>query len=293
MTGIARPIPTAPRRLNWKLALPIIGLVAGVAFYARAQAAPSDAQPQQAGATNTRMTGHLDRDHAYALVRETVHGTNMSGDSADWNDIEAAKRSIKGEFLWFRHDGKAWVVQDPELLARANAVWAPLDRLGEQMDGYGKQMDQHGKQMEALGKEMAAAAAKVEPDKRRTRQFEHEMRELGRQMQRLGDKMEDADGAERARLQGQMQQLSEKMNAMSRQIEREIADSVGRDIDAAMQDTGHRMHEASKPMDALGKQMGALGKQMERESHAADRAVRALIREALAKGLAHPAPGRG
>ena len=293
MTAIVRPIPTAPRRLSWKLALPILGLVAGAAFYARAQAAPSNAQPQQAGATNTRMIGHFDREHAYALVRESMHGTNMSGDSADWKDIEAARRAIKGEFLWFRHDGKAWVVQDADVLARANAAWAPLDRLGVQMDGYGKQMDQHGKQMEALGKEMETAAAKVEPDQRKTRQFEREMEQLGRQMERLGDKMEDADGAERARLQRQMQQLSEKMNAMSRQVERELADSVGRDIAASMEDASRRMHEASKPMDALGKQMGLLGKQMEQESHAADKALRELIREALAKGLAHPAPGQG
>lgn len=293
MPGIVHRIPTAPRRLNWKLALPIIGLVAGAAFYAHAQAAPSNASPQQAGATNTRMIGHFDRDHAYALVRETAHGTNLSGDSADWKDIEAAKRSIKGEFLWFRHDGKAWVVQDPDVLAKANAAWAPLDRLGAQMDDYGKQMDQHGKRMEALGKEMETSAAKIGPEQRKTRHFERQMEELSRQMERLGDKMEDADGAERARLQRQMQQLGEKMNAMSRQIGQEIADSVGRDIDASMRDAGRRMHEASKPMNALGKQMGLLGKQMEQESHAADKAVRELIREALAKGLARPAPVQG
>jgi hypothetical protein len=36
--------------------------------------------------------------------------------------------------------------------------------------------------------------------------------------------------------------------------------------------------------------MGALGKEMERESKAADKVVRQLIREAQAKGLARPAP---
>jgi hypothetical protein len=36
--------------------------------------------------------------------------------------------------------------------------------------------------------------------------------------------------------------------------------------------------------------MGALGKEMERESKAADKTVRQLIREAQAKGLARPAP---
>jgi hypothetical protein len=51
-----------------------------------------------------------------------------------------------------------------------------------------------------------------------------------------------------------------------------------------------RMNDAGKPMDALGKQMDALGKRMDAESRTADKTVRALIREALDKGLAQPAP---
>jgi hypothetical protein len=43
-------------------------------------------------------------------------------------------------------------------------------------------------------------------------------------------------------------------------------------------------------MHELGKKMHALGKDMERESHAADTTVRALIHDAVARGLAHPAP---
>lgn len=53
---------------------------------------------------------------------------------------------------------------------------------------------------------------------------------------------------------------------------------------------GKLMEEAGKPMDALGKKMDALGKQMEQQNHAADEVVRGLIRDAMAKGLAQPAP---
>jgi hypothetical protein len=50
-----------------------------------------------------------------------------------------------------------------------------------------------------------------------------------------------------------------------------------------MDEIGKRMNEAGKPMDELGKKMEALGKQMEQESDAADRTVRGLIRDALAR----------
>jgi hypothetical protein len=53
------------------------------------------------------------------------------------------------------------------------------------------------------------------------------------------------------------------------------------------------MEEAGKPMHVLGEQMGMLGKEMERESKVADKTVRALIRDARAKGLARPAPVAG
>jgi hypothetical protein len=57
-----------------------------------------------------------------------------------------------------------------------------------------------------------------------------------------------------------------------------------------MDEIGRRMDDAGKPMDALGKQMDALGQQMEREGERANAAVRALIRDAMARGLARPAP---
>jgi hypothetical protein len=53
------------------------------------------------------------------------------------------------------------------------------------------------------------------------------------------------------------------------------------------------MKEASEPMDELGKKMEVLGKQMDRESKVADKAMRGIIRDAMAKGLAQQAPNQG
>jgi hypothetical protein len=210
-----------PKRLvDSKLTLTILGLAASAALYTHDVMAQSVAHGSARVAVHS---GFMRSDGAFALVRDNDKGTSISG-SADWNDIEDAKRGISGEFLWFRDGGKAWVVQDAQVLAQVKAAWAPVDRLGEQMDGHGKEMDQHGKKMDALGKEMDSAA--------REKRFE------------------------------------------------------------AMEEIGRRMEQAGKPMHALGKKMEALGKQMERESHVAESATRELIRNALAKGLARPAPGR-
>lgn len=212
--------------LKWRMALPVLGLAICAAFYTHGVSAQPAGQKTAAHGF-TRISEH-NREDAYALVRDTDHGTNMSGDSADWDEIEAVKRNMNGEFLWFRDGGKTWVVQDRDILARANAAWAPVDELGKQMDAYGQQMDGHGKKMEALEHDMQRAAQ---------------------------------------------------------------ASTPGMQSRASMHELGRKMHEASRPMNELGKQMGALGKRMEKESKAADKVVRQLIRQAREKGLARPAPG--
>lgn len=173
------------------------------------------ATAQTAPAKTERVAIRSGGAEPFALVRPGRNGTSSSGDRADWRDMEAAKRAIPGEFLWFRQDGKAYVVRDAVVVAKVVETWSPVDRLGAEMEGYGREMEKHGKKMESLGRQME-------------RQPTH--------------------------------------------------------------DLGQQMQEASKPMDALGKQMKVLGKQMEIEAHAAEKTTRALIKDAMTKGLASPAP---
>jgi hypothetical protein len=59
---------------------------------------------------------------------------------------------------------------------------------------------------------------------------------------------------------------------------------------AAMEEVRREMKDAGKPMQALGKKNHVLGKQIDTEARAADKATRKLIGEAMARGLATPAP---
>lgn len=312
MIRIKRLVRPESEPLNWKMALPILGLSAAcAAFYANAQSVPvapaaRPAPPEAATAVaHPRHPGSVKRpgqqsEDGYALVRPNGRGTTMNGSGADWNDIEAAKSKIPGDFLWFRQGGKAYVVRDPGVLARVIDAWAPVERLGGDMDDYGGEMDQHGKVMEALGREMERAAGNI--DRKQDRALERKMAALGRQqeqlsrqMEKLGRQMEDANGARRESLHREMDQLGKKMGELGRQMEQqsEVFAAQQERIQQArapMEDIGRKMEEAGKPMDALGKQMGVLGDQIEKESHAADKVVRGLIKDAVARGLAEPAP---
>ena len=87
-----------------------------------------------------------------------------------------------------------------------------------------------------------------------------------------------------------MDALGRQMGELGRKFGDEQRSEGRRMAQASTEEVSRQMREASVPMDELGRKMGALGKDMERESMAADKTVRQLIREAQAKGLARPAP---
>jgi beta-lactamase regulating signal transducer with metallopeptidase domain len=299
MNRIKRLVCPESEPLNWKMALPILGLAAAsAAFYANAQTAP--AAPQQKAESKQVRSA---RGEPYALVRAGTNRTTGGGNSVDWKEIEAAKRAIPGDFLWFRHDGKGYVVRDAGVLAQVIDAWAPVDRLGEQMDAYGREMDQHGKSMEALGRKMEkvgestaeAANAPLRKGERKIEALGRDQERLGRQMEKLGRQMDGADRARRESLQRQMDELGEQMRAIGREMGEQgaamrVSHEQIRQAHQPIEEIGRQMEEAGKPMDALGKKMNVLGKQIDAEARTADKVMRGLIRDALAKGLAAPAP---
>jgi beta-lactamase regulating signal transducer with metallopeptidase domain/phage shock protein A len=304
MSRIKRLVRPEAEPLNWKLALPILGLATAAAFYSwsapvhaaaeqpapRAAAAPAP-EPATAARRSVRKEG---REYPYAVVRANDKNTTMSGSSDDWDDIKDAKRRVQGDFLWFREGGQAYYIQDPAVLARVDAAWAPMEKLGRQMDVLGKEMDVHGKQMDALGKEMDVAARGFKPDEARVRAVEARMKSLGEEMEALGRQMGATDSIkERERLQRRMSELGQQMSVAGSEMGQLHNEPGMRQAQKSMDEIGRRMGEAGKPMDALGKKMGVLGKEMERESKAADQTVRGLIREAREKGLAKPVPQAG
>ncbi|MDQ1813747.1 M56 family metallopeptidase [Massilia sp. CCM 9210] len=342
MSRIKRLVRPDTEPLNWKMALPILGLSAAcAAFYANAQTAPlplaktariDSAQaippvppvppappaapaasmdmpvppvppmppmPPRPPVTITKGAGEM----SYALVQGAERKGMLSGDSRDVDDIDAAKHTVKGDFLWFRQGGKAYVVQDPALIARVTDAYAPLKRLGERMDVHGKEMEKHGKVVEQLGRDMERTVGANRPDDAETQRITGLIVALASQQGRLQRdivllerRIDDASGAARTQLSGKRDQLNVKLGDIERQLDQQHAQlerqhakmEVAR---APMDAIGRQMKEAGKPMDALGKQMNVLGREMDQQAKAAERVMREVLRDAVARGLARPLPG--
>lgn len=226
----------------------------------------------------------------------------MSGDLDDANDIAAAKRGIDGDFIWFRRDGKAFVLRDPALLARADKAWEGTKVHEAKMHALETRIQPHQRKLETIRQRMEGMHANFEqtPQMReaersiqiiaeRQRELAERQRELAQRQVRAGS------DAQRRELDLQMQRLNAQQEALGAQIERhstvlQSQHERMRGESERMEAVAREMETASKPMEAIGKEMEAVGRQLERQARIADRQVRSLIDEAVRQGLAQPAP---
>ncbi|WP_407351205.1 M56 family metallopeptidase [Luteimonas sp. R10] len=333
MSRIQRLVRPDRRPIGGTLLLPLIGLVvAGAAFYAQARMAPPpgasvQATPMPAIAANARpmpmavaqalpaptakpgmqvmaAAGEDGRHRdSYALVRKDREGFSMSGDTGDIDDIRAARRHIDGDFLWFRRDGKAWVVRDADTVARARDAWAETDALDGQMQALEVRMKPHSDRMEVLGARLQALG---EPDAFQSpeaRAATAKMEALGTEMGALADRqaalalrMRDPAQADEQRwMEHEQEELARQQEALQQEMERHGATlaAVGERMEARhepMEALGRQMEAASEPMEAIGEEMEALGARIEEQAQIADGKLRQLIDEAYRSGRAQPAP---
>jgi beta-lactamase regulating signal transducer with metallopeptidase domain/predicted nucleic acid-binding Zn-ribbon protein len=240
------------------------------------------------------------RGDAYALVRADHDGMTMSGDTRDIPQIEGARKKVHGDFIWVRHNGRTYIVQDPAVIARAVDAWKTTEPIEKQMQALEDQMKVPEQRMEALDKQMeelsnekSPAHVAMEKYQAQMEPLQNQVEAIGRKMEAIGDKMEDANATQRETLQRQMDALQQQMAPLSAQMEKlgALMEQQGKQIEASMapmEKLGKQMEAESKPMEALGKQMEALGKQEEALSKEADRKIQALIEEAMRSGKAAP-----
>jgi hypothetical protein len=115
---------------------------------------------------------------AWVLFSDRGNDQSMSG---SMQDLKRAKKAVgKGPALWVRRDGREWLVRDPKLIARASALFAPLEELGRKQGELGEKQGQLGARMGALSSD--------------AEHYEREMEELAAKQEALGRKQEELGG---------------------------------------------------------------------------------------------------
>jgi TonB family protein len=209
---------------------------------------------------------------SYALVTGPSNRISYSGDwdHKTWVEIDKARKQAHGEFLWFKRNGKPYLLDDPAVVVQIKAMYMPMEALGKQQEELGRQQKELGKQMEEVGRKMREATLPT-PD------MSKEIDDLEKQMAKLrlmqGKTMTTEEWAE---MESKLGNLQGKLGA----IQGEIGARQGA--------FGGEMGKLGGQMGELGGQQGRLGAEQGRLAEEADRKIRAIIDKALKEGKAKP-----
>ena len=208
----------------------------------------------------------------YAIVGDPGSKPNFIGHRDDNHDedIEKARKVAHGHFLWFRHEGKSYIVDDPATVTELEAMNKPMDDLRGQMHSLGEQMRALGEEQKDLGKQMRDISVPT-PD------LSKEMAELSAAVATLQAKQggtisqKDLGDLQRevGRIQGELGALQGKIGAQQGAL-------------------GGNMGKFGGQMGELGGQMGKLGAEIGELSRENQSKVKKVVDESLKDGKAKP-----
>ncbi|HUH62168.1 MAG TPA: M56 family metallopeptidase [Terracidiphilus sp.] len=241
---------------------------------ATAQSGASESQSNSSSGVGESYAYSYDSDgESFALIlgpdeQHMNFSGNWSGNIRE--QIERARRAAHGPFLWFRHDGKSYLVDDPAIVNQIAAMYKPMDELGRQQEELGKQQEELGKQQEELGRKQEEASVPT-PD------VSKEMAELNEALAKLQAKKGGAV------TQDDLSDLQSKIGDLQGRLG-DIQGKIG-DIQGKL---GEEQGKLGEQQGKLGEQQGRLGEEQGRIAREADRKVKSIIDQSLRNGKARP-----
>jgi beta-lactamase regulating signal transducer with metallopeptidase domain len=226
--------------------------------------------PQDRESSNNNVYGENGgQSYAISFGKNFIYAGrhNFSiGSSDEGDDIHWLRNKISGDFIWFEHEGKDYVIRDQATVKRAWDLFEPARALGEKQEELGKQQEALGEQQEALGEKMSEVKIKV-PDM---------TAELEKVRQRLKELSAGGTQEDLGELQSEIGELQSRIGELQSEAGREQS-KVGRE-----------QGELGRKQGELGRQQGEIGRQQGELSRKASREMKPLLDEAFSKGLAKP-----
>ena len=195
---------------------------------------------------------------------------NVSGSGEFGDHFSEVRKQVHGDFLYYEHKGHAYVIDDPALVAKAKAFYAPIDELGRQQEALGKKQEELGRRQEEMGRKQEQASVPT-PD------ISKEMAELNAAVAKLDakkggtvsqDELADIEG-KIGDIQGRLGELQGKMGERMGQL-------------------GDMQGKLGEEQGKLGEEQGRLGEQQGKLADEADRKLKLMFEEGLHNGKAKP-----
>jgi beta-lactamase regulating signal transducer with metallopeptidase domain len=269
--GAATPAvaPTAPA-MPAAVAITPVAPVAMTAPLARAVVIADMAQRMAQSGYTVVTSGERD-GHQFVISSGNTY-ISVSGNSETYGTdhpsefVEFLQEKNPGDFIWFRRDGKSYVIRDAATIKRAKGFFARVQELDKKQEELGKQQEALGEKQEALGKQQEEIHVQI-PD------MTEDLRKLEAELKALGSSGTQED---LGRIQGAIGELQSKLGELQ---------SVAGEEQGKL---GEKQGALGEEQGKLGELQGELGRQQEQIFREASRQMKALIDEAMAHGLAKP-----
>jgi beta-lactamase regulating signal transducer with metallopeptidase domain len=95
----------------------------------------------------------------YAIV--SGDSLTMSGSSGDAERARSFRSQIPGEYIWFEHEGKQYLIADQATIQRVKKLFRSEEQLGREQAELAKKQARLGEQQALLGEKQAAAGVKM------------------------------------------------------------------------------------------------------------------------------------
>jgi beta-lactamase regulating signal transducer with metallopeptidase domain len=213
----------------------------------------------------TRERGRVD----YALV--LGDSTMMSG--AISSQRLAALRGSSPRLLWFRADGREYVVRDEAAIARAVEITRPIREIGAAQGEVGSRQGAIGAQQGEVGARQGSIGA-------RQGAIGARQAEIGARQAALAARDAGAPETQRQQLDRQRAELDEQM--------RKLDDQMGA-LDDEMRRADEPMADLDAKMRVLDDEMRALDVKMHEAEPRVRAALQALFERLVAEKIAEPA----
>jgi beta-lactamase regulating signal transducer with metallopeptidase domain len=191
--------------------------------------------------------------------------TTMSGSNGDFDRALGFRYKIGDEYIWFRRDGKAYVIRDAGILKAAHKIFEPQHELGKRQGELGEQQGKLGELQAKLG-DLQSSVRTTPPD-------------LTRDIEKLKEKLKKAGTAEDL---GDVQ-------ALLGELQSKVAEQQAR-LGNEQAKFGEEQAKLGERQAKLGEQQAKLGEEQAKRAEEATRQLKVLIDEAFKKGLVEPEP---
>src|ERR1700728_1200656 len=147
--------------------------------------APLVRMAQSSHAGSTVIVRDTDGGGQQFVISSGKTYVSVSGDSESFGTdhpsefVEFLQEKIPGDFIWFRHDGKSYVIRDQATVKRAADFFSQVHDLEKKQEELGKQQEVLGEQQEALGKEQEGIRVEIPDMTEDLHKLETELKALG------------------------------------------------------------------------------------------------------------------